>query len=236
MLRPLLQVDIQILRRILIVHVLRHVKVDAADKIDRLFERLQIDEHIAVDRKAEQAVQARGKPFHAVRTAARVNRVDLHKSPAPGRDRGIAPGIDRSATVCVFASRWGDDDGVGAVAIAVGAADENVIHAVAQRLGLLGGHVLLRLLLRLKLLRCDWNGGRLRRFFLGGRLRLGERRTLHRLHQQLPRRKTRFRRLPARSPPRSAPCVYRAAARTFLYAPHGGDCQIASFRVPFGFG
>ena len=82
------------------------------------------------------------------------------------------------------------DDGVGAVAIAVGAADENVIHAVAQRLGLLGGHVLLRLLPRLKLLRCDWNGGRLRRFFLGGRLRLrlGARRTLHRLHQQLQRR------------------------------------------------
>ena len=48
--------------------------------------------------------------------------------------------------------------------------------------------------------------------------------------------RTRFRRLPARSPPRSAPCVYRATARTFLYAPHGGDCQIASFRVPFGFG
>ena len=23
---------------------------------------------------------------------------------------------------------------------------------------------------------------------------------------------------------------------SFLYAPHGGDCQIASFRVPFGFG
>ena len=83
----------------------------------------------------------------------------------------------------------GDDDGVGAVAIAVCAADEDIIDTVAQRLGLLGGHVLLRLLLRLKLLRCDWNGGRLRRFFLGGRLRLGERRTLHRLHQQLPRRK-----------------------------------------------
>ena len=190
MLRPLLQVDIQILRRILIVHVLRHVKVDAADKIDGLLERLQIDEHIAVDRKAEQAVQARGKPFHAVRTAARVNRVDLHKSPAPGRDRGIARDRQKRDRVRVRI-QMGDDDGVSAVAIAVGAADENVIHAVAQRLGLLGGHVLLRLLLRLKLLRCDWNGGRLRRFFLGGRLRLrlGERWTLHRLHQQLPRRK-----------------------------------------------
>ena len=189
MLRPLLQVDIQILRGVLIVHVLRHVKVDAADKVNGLLERLQIDEHIAVDRKAEQAVQARGKPFHAVRTAARVNRVDLHKSPAPGRDRGIARDRQKRDRVRVRI-QMGDDDGVGAVAIAVGAADENVIHAVAQRLGLLGGHVLLRLLLRLKLLRCDWNGGRLRRFFLGGRLRLrlGERRTLHRLHQQLPRR------------------------------------------------
>ena len=123
----------------------------------------------------------------AVRTAARVNRVDLHKSPAPGRDRGIARDRQKRDRVRVRI-QMGDDDGVGAVAIAVGAADENVIHAVAQRLGLLGGHVLLRLLLRLKLLRCDWNGGRLRRFFLGGRLRLGERRTLHRLHQQLPRR------------------------------------------------
>lgn len=182
-------------------------------------------------------MQARGKPFHAVRTAARVNRVDLHKSPAPGRDRGIARDRQKRDRVRVRI-QMGDDDGVGAVAIAVGAADENVIHAVAQRLGLLGGHVLLRLLLRLKLLRCDWNGGRLRRFFLGGRLRLrlGERRTLQPASPAASTPRTRFRRLPARSPPRSAPCVYRATARTFLYAPHGGDCQIASFRVPFGFG
>ena len=216
MLRPLLQVDIQILRRILIVHVLRHVKVDAADKIDGLLERLQIDEHIAVDRKAEQAVQARGKPFHAVRTAARVNRVDLHKSPAPGRDRGIAQDRQKRDRVRVRI-QMGDDDGVGAITVAVCAADEDIIDTVAQRLGLLGGHVLLRLLLRLKLLRCDWNGGRLRRFFLGGRLRLPARRAPDAppASPAASTPQTRFRRLPARSPPRSAPCVYRATARTF---------------------
>ena len=190
MLRPLLQVDIQILRRILIVHVLWYIEINAADKIDRLFERLQIDEHIAVDRKAEQAVQARGKPFHAVRTAARVNRVDLHKSPAPGRDRGIARDRQKRDRVRVRI-QMGNDDGVGAVAIAVGAADENVIHAVAQRRGLLGGDILLRLLRRLGLLRRYMDDGRLRCFSLSsrrGRFRRGERRTLHRLHQQLPRR------------------------------------------------
>ena len=53
MLRPLLQVDIQILRGVLIVHVLWYIEINAADQIDRLFERLQIDKHIAVDRKAE---------------------------------------------------------------------------------------------------------------------------------------------------------------------------------------
>lgn len=50
----------------------------------------------------------------------------------------------------------GDDDGVGAGTVVVSAADEDVVDAVLQGLGLLGGDVRLGFLLRLlRLMRRD---------------------------------------------------------------------------------
>ena len=43
-----LQVDIQILRRVVIVHVHRHFDINAADHIDNLLKSLQINHYIAV--------------------------------------------------------------------------------------------------------------------------------------------------------------------------------------------
>ena len=88
--------------------------------------------------------------------------------------------------------QMGDDDGVGAGAVAVGAADEDVIDAVAQSLGLLGRDILVFFgrLFRFFLLRRHRNDGGLRRFRPGGRrLRCRDCRALHRLYEQLPRRK-----------------------------------------------
>ena len=187
MLHAFLQMDIQVLRRVFVVHVLRHVKVDAADEVDCLLERLQINEHVAVDREAEQTLQARSQALHAVCAAARIDGVDLHKAPVSGRDRRVARDGQKRDGVRVRV-QMGDDDGVGAGTVAVGAADEDVIDAVAQGFGLLGGDILLRRLLRLSLLRRHVDDGGLRHFRLGlRRLRRGERRTLHRLYQQLPR-------------------------------------------------
>ena len=58
MLHSLLQMDVQILRSVVIIHVLRHVKVDAANQIDGLFERLEINEHITINREAKQTLKA----------------------------------------------------------------------------------------------------------------------------------------------------------------------------------
>ena len=44
----LLQMDIQILRRVVIVHVHRHFDINAADHIDNLLKSLQINHYIAV--------------------------------------------------------------------------------------------------------------------------------------------------------------------------------------------
>ena len=141
-----LEINVQILRRVVVVHILRHVKFHAADQIHRRLERVQVHEQIAVHLKAQKLRQRPLQPLHALDLAAGVDRVDLDKT-AAGVDGRIARDAQQRRLLFVHV-QVGDDDGIGAVAVAVRPGEQDVVNAVQIADRLLRLDRLLRRLVR----------------------------------------------------------------------------------------
>ena len=128
----LLQVDIEILRRVVIVHVHRNFHINAADHIDNLLKGLQIDQHIAVHpdaegladlvlQRADSLLAHTGRAVDGVNLGQIIITIDI----GVARDTQKRDFIRAGVQVC-------DDDGVRAAAVAVRAADKNIEHTVVR--------------------------------------------------------------------------------------------------------
>ncbi len=126
----LLEVNIKVLAGIGIIHVLRYVEPHAADQLDRFLKRLEIDEHVAVHRKAQHGCEPRFQPIHARLLAAGIDGIDFHNAAVGARHDGVSRNAQKRGHVRIHI-QMRNDDGIGTVAVAVGPANEDVVHTLA---------------------------------------------------------------------------------------------------------
>ena len=119
--------NIQVLGRVLVVHVHGHVKFHAAHQIHQLNERVQIHQHIAVHFKAQGLGQLGFQGIHALLApaCAAENAVDLGHGVAAADQR--IPGDTQQSHRVVLHIQTADHDGVRPPAVIVGADDQNVV-------------------------------------------------------------------------------------------------------------
>ena len=126
-----MNVNIQLLRDIPVVHFDRHIKPDAAHFIDHILEQQQIHNRIAVDIESCQPLDMHTKAVNACSAALQggtVNSVEL--SYIPGNvDQRVTRNADavNCMIVCV---KPADYHGVSALADLVNADKENGVHAI----------------------------------------------------------------------------------------------------------
>ena len=125
MLPPGLQIDIQPLRGVRVVHIDRHIERDAAHQIDQLLKHAQIDHGVAVRLKADDLRHAQQQLLHPGLSAAgpAVGGVDLRDrilavDQRVARDGDEMNGLFRAVNVQ-------QQHGVGTVAALVRACDED---------------------------------------------------------------------------------------------------------------
>ena len=98
MLVALLEVDVEPRFRVLVVHIALDVDVDAAEGIDELRERLEVEHDILMDRDAEQLVDLTD---HQRRATLGVDRADAHEVRIARR---VDPGIARDRDAAQLAA------------------------------------------------------------------------------------------------------------------------------------
>ena len=136
-----LEINIEILGGIGVVHPLGHVKLHAAHQIHQLDEYVQLHQHVAVHLEAQRLGKLGFQGFHAVvaHAAGAVDRVDLGHGVIAGNQR--IPGDTHQRHGVIGGVQPGNHDGIGAAAVIVGAADEDVVKALLVG----GGHLHLQL-------------------------------------------------------------------------------------------
>ena len=142
-----LDVDVQVLAGVLIVHVAGDVEVYAAEGVDRVDEHVEVDDRVAVHVEAEQVLDLLAQAVDA-------HAAGIHRTPIDGVDLAYVPAdvherVARDADevhLVLHGVDLADDDGVG-VAVAVVIADEqHRVHpvlpvGVESRAGVVGAGV-----------------------------------------------------------------------------------------------
>ena len=121
MLHSRLQIDMEILGRIVPHHIGRHIEIHAADEIDQLFKTFKADHHIPVDGNAQQHLQLFFQLFRTAVEAA----VDLFDLPLH-IGHGI-PGDVHHVHLLGLYIIGSHNDGIGTGAAIVGAAEHEGI-------------------------------------------------------------------------------------------------------------
>ena len=124
--------DVEVLGGVVVVHIDRHLEIDAADGVHQFHKTLQVHSHIVVHRDAQQIGQLLAQPLHAAHV---VGSIEFWNIPV-GVDQGV-PGDAHGVDLPLVRVHHHQDVGVAAAVVVVMAGHQDgkaVFPALADRL------------------------------------------------------------------------------------------------------